>query len=339
MISQRILDEGNVAGYLVELGILESGDSVTVEPAGDGNINWVRRVRSSKRRSWIVKQARGALERFPDYRADTARLIYEARYLEVARPYDVDGVLPDVHHFDERHRVLVLQDIGEVPRMGEQLLVGADLGGHLDQLARFLARVHGATVTTDLAPSFRNDQMRRLHGDHIFALPFRSNDFDLARPVAERAAAMWSDGELVGRADRAYRQYLEPRGALVHADVQSSNVLITDTAPILLDAEIAHIGDPAFDVGTLVAHLYLPAVVRDEVDRARILARGVFESYRGEGEVAEGFERDVETYAAIEMIRRTIGAARMAEMEASEAALSCLDLAEAVLGGGEGLFD
>ncbi len=333
MSAQHHLDDNNVPGYLVAIGILRAGDAPVVAPAGDGNINWVRRVRVSDGRSWIVKQARRNLEKFPHYTADTARLVYESRYLDVARACDQGGVLPAVLHFDEANRILILQDIGEVPHMGELLIAGAGLDAELVVLAGFLARVHEATRGQCLEGRFRNDQMRRLHGDHIFVLPFRPNDFDLAPPMAARAAAMWKDAALVERADRAYLRYLEPHGVLVHADVQSSNVLITKTGPVLLDAEIAHVGDPAFDLGTLVAHVYLPALTRDEVSTAEATTSAIYAAYRAEGPVRPGFTADVEEYAAIEMIRRTIGAARLPAMEDPDAALLCLDLAGSVVRG------
>lgn len=330
---QRLLDEGNVSAYLIERGILREGEECAVGSAGDGNINWVRRVRGSAGRSCIVKQARDALEKFPQYRADTARLIFEARYMEVARPLDSSGVLPAILHFDEANRILVLQDLGTVPCMGEQLDGGADLDRALAELVAFLARVHRATSDADLDGRFQNDQMRRLHGDHIFALPFRENDFELAPEVAKRASAIWCDTTLVERADRAYRLYLEARGGLVHADVQSSNVLIASSGPVLLDAEIAHVGDPAFDLGTLVAHVYLPALTRREVTRAETTARLVRSAYAAERPVSDEFSQRVDTYAAIEMIRRTIGAARVECMNEAAAAMRCLDFAEPILRG------
>ena len=65
--------------------MLADARGVSVEPAGDGNINWVRRVRVPDGRSIVVKQARGALERFPEYSVDPVRMVFEARYFEIVR--------------------------------------------------------------------------------------------------------------------------------------------------------------------------------------------------------------------------------------------------------------
>jgi len=334
-MAARPLDETSVVEYLRRCGVVEPAVDLEVTGAGDGNINWVRRVRAADGRSWIVKQARDTLEKFPEYSADPRRLYFEARYLEVGRPFDRDGVLPRVFHFGENDHVLVLQDLGDVDRMGESLLRGDDLDDHLCTLALFLFRLHRATAgKTELVEEFANEQMRRLHGDHIFSLPFRENDFDLEPELKERATRIWADRELVDRAGRYYERYLTPNGSLVHADVQSSNVLLTGSGPVLLDAEIAHVGDPAFDVATLIAHVFLPAVARGELDRAGSTATRIWRTYAKWDGVKVA---DVESYAVIEMIRRTIGAARVPAMQDTAAALRCLDLAEAVLRGEERL--
>ena len=200
---QRILDDLSAADYLRGTGLVGSEEELVVEVAGDGNINWVRRIRATGGRSWIVKQARDALERFPQYQADSIRLVYEARYIETARPHDRGGILPEVLHFDEENRVLVLEDLGTAPRMDDRLRQRRDIDADLESLCRFLARVHAATSDEELAARFANHQMRRLHGDHIFLLPFRDNSFDLDDAVADRANAIRANSRLVHRIDRA----------------------------------------------------------------------------------------------------------------------------------------
>jgi 5-methylthioribose kinase len=165
--------------------------------------------------------------------------------------------------------------------------------------------------------------MRRLHGDHIFALPLRPNDFPLSPALAARAAALQGDPALVAIADAAYARYLEPRGALVHGDVQAGNVLLAPRGPKLLDAEIAHVGDPAFDLGTLLAHLALPALAAGRPARAAPVLEATAGAYRAAG--GEAPLADALRYAGLELLRRTIGAARVAAVERDEAALAVLE--------------
>jgi 5-methylthioribose kinase len=191
-------------------------------------------------------------------------------------------------------------------------------------VAGLIGSVHAVTRSPDLAELFRNDEMRRLHGEHIFQLPFRANDFPLPPAVRRRAEEMHADRQLVALADAAWRRYLEPRGALLHGDVQAGNVLLHATGAKLLDAEIAHVGDPAFDVGTLLAHLVLPAIARGEL--ATVPARELWSSYTAACDAPPPFE-EVARIAGFEVMRRTIGAARVAAVEQERDALEAIDLA------------
>jgi len=336
--AQRLLTDAGLADYLRSLGLAAANDRIEVEPAGDGNINWVRRATllGRERRSCVVKQARPALERFPQYQAPTERIVCEARYLEVARASDADGVLPRVLAFDEPNRVLVLEDLGAAERLDHALLRGADAGGAPARLASFLGRVHRATRDdASLVPRFANQAMQRLHGDHIFVLPFAENDFALPPRTAERAAALWRDAALGEAAARAYARYLTPEGALVHADVQAGNVLLPATGVKLLDAEIAHVGDPAFDVGTLLAHLLIAAAAAGRRAEARAAIGACWQAYAAaHGERGLASLTDALRYAGLELLRRTVGAARVAAVASDEAGLRVIDAGVALVGSG-----
>jgi len=380
MSEQLRLTDSNLPDYLRNLGLVGEGDLVAVEKAGDGNINWVRRARLRDGRSWIVKQARPALERFPQYQVSTERIVFEARYYAVARPLDPVGVCPAIHHFDEGERVLVLEDLGDAERLDALLARGGDGRAPARALARFLAAVHGATAgDASLLDRFDGDAMRHLHGDHIFALPFAPDaeaEFPLAPAVAERARPLRARAfrEL---AAAAYARYREPRGALVHGDVQAGNVLLPPQGAKLLDAEIAHVGDPAFDLGTLVAHLLLAAVAAGRAQAALPAVQEAWDTYRADrrragpaggrersaqgvaaaeerersaqgAAAAEGRERSaqdaaaagdagaaaevrfsaVARYAGLELLRRTVGAARVPAVEDETAAIRVIDAGE-----------
>ena len=327
MSTQRRLTEADLAEYLASVGIIPHGTAVRVEPAGAGNINWVRRVRSlGDGASWVVKQARPALERFPEYRAPTERAVFEARYFETAAPFDRDGVCIGVVFFDERERVLVLEDLGDAAPLSAALARGAasEVAAAACSLGAFLGAVHAGTRGQSLAGRFENDAMRRLHGDHIFHLPYRPNEFTLSPAVAARADALRQDTALIETIDAAYERYLRPEGALIHADVQPDNVLLTPRGPRLLDAEIAHVGDPAFDVGILVAHLLLPAVAHGDESSAPI--GETWSAYtRAHGDRGLPQFRDVARYAGIELLRRTIGAARVEAVARDAVALDVIE--------------
>jgi 5-methylthioribose kinase len=323
--TQLRLEDGSVADYLRGVGIAPQSEPLRVEAVGDGNINWVRRVRGAAG-SWVVKQARPSLERFPQYRVSTERIVFEARYYEEVARFDAWRVCPAVLHFDPKERVLVLEDLGDAERLDARLARGEAARDAAAALAAFLGAVHRGTRGADLAARFCNDEMRRLHGDHIFELPFRENDFPLSPALRQRADEIRADRTLVASFDAAYASYLAPGRVLVHGDVQPANVLLTAAGPKLLDAEIAHVGDPAFDVGQLLGHLLLPALARGEPERAAPSLAAAWRAY-AEAHGSEGLARPGEAarYAGIELLRRSLGAARVPAVASDAAGHAVVD--------------
>lgn len=329
---QLRLTPENLPDYLRNRGLAGRGEAVRVEEAGDGNINWVRRIRlGAGERTLIVKQARPALERFPEYEVTTERVVFEARYYETVRPFDRTGVCPRVLDFDEAERVLVLEDLGDAPRLDHVLDRDGDPARAAEAgvaLGAFLGAVHAGTGgRADLAARFANDDMRRLHGDHIFDLPFRANAFALSPVLRARAETIWRDEHVVALARDAYERYLVPAGVLVHADVQGGNVLLQAQGPRLLDAEIAHVGSGAFDIGILLAHLVVSAAARGDTGCSRPVIERTWRAYveHRAGARAPAFEEAIR-YAGIELLRRTLGAARVAAVASDAAGLAASDL-------------
>lgn len=322
--------EGDLGAILCAAGVWDD-PSPTIEIAGDGNINWVRRLRSHvSDRTVVVKHARPTLEKFPEYSTSTERIVFENRYYEIARPFDTAGVCPTILHFDADRRLLVLEDLADAERLDAALLRGADVDDALLTLASFLGRVHAQTWDlADLVARFRNQDIQGLHGAHIFELPYEGEGFPVPAGVEERAARIRADEALAALAKRARERYAEPRGALVHGDVQPGNVLLRDGRPVLLDAEIAHVGDPAFDVGTLLAHVWLARLVAPRSASASRQASAIWAAYvQALGAAGPILFASVGRYAGLEMMRRTIGAARVAAVATAEASLRAIEIAE-----------
>ena len=324
MSRQIRLDDSNLLEYLRNSGQLEPGEDAEIEPVGDGNINWVRRVRSPER-SRVVKQARPALEKFPEYEASTERLLHEARFYELARPFDRAGVCPQVLHLDAEQSVLVLEDLGACERLDAALERGADVTQAAAALADFLGRVHAGTRDITLAADFSNAEMRRLHGDHIFHLPYRPNDFPLSPAVEARALRIQHDTDLIATLDTAYARYLGEGECLIHGDVQPANILLAAGGPKLLDAEIAHFGGPAFDIGQLLGHLLLPAAARGRAQAMLPSLRAVWRAYVAAAGARNSDLAAAARYAGIELLRRTLGAARVPAVASDDASLAVVD--------------
>ncbi len=337
--SVHLTDE-NLPHFLAASGWLAGGEGVTVEPAGDGNINFVRRVTKPGGESVIVKQARPALERFPQYQVTTDRMLFEHRYGKLVRQLAPRAarMLPALYHFDTGSRVMVMEDLGDGARLDQVLADGGAPVEAMRRLGACLAAVHCGTApaATDLAEEFRNDDMQRLHGEHIFTLPYQENDFSVPDRVRKHGEGLLTP-RLRERIESLRACYYGNPVALVHGDVQSGNVVLQGDTPRLLDAEIAHLGDPAFDLGTALAHLHFHVPLRADAGDLVQAAEALVEGYRVGAQMAgeqppEAFWTRAERYAAVELLRRTLGAARHDAVQDDDAAVAVLDHAAEMLG-------
>jgi thiamine kinase-like enzyme len=74
------------------------------------------------------------------------------------------------------------------------------------------------------------------------------------------------------------------RQALVHGDYSPKNLLVDNATVAVVDWEVAHWGDPRFDVAFVLAHLILKAHRRDvKVDELLSAERSFVEGYLVEG--------------------------------------------------------
>jgi 5-methylthioribose kinase len=323
---QDRLSESNVFEYLrgrlPELAAARG--PARCEPAGDGNINWVVRVRAGGR-SVVVKQAGPTLARFPEYAASPERILHEARYYAAVAPFDTTRVCPAVLDVDPAAHALVLEDLAPAERLDAALRRGAAAAAGVCEIAAFLGRVHAGvreSATLDAFPDGESDGgVLALHLDHVFRLPFAPNDFPLSPAMRAAAETIRSDGPLRARIAEVETTCRARGAALVHGDVQPTNILLGAGGAKLLDAEIAHAGNPHFDLGLLVGHLVLADVARGRPGEAAERVAPVWRAYgeaRGDG---GGDFAGVAAVAGIEILRRTIGAARVPEVETDAVAV------------------
>jgi 5-methylthioribose kinase len=315
------LDDDNLIPWLQRCGVLEPGLAARVEPAGRGNLNFVRRVRTARGPSWVVKQARDSVDGFPDFRVPSERIVFERRYAQAVGELapGCAALLPEVRHFDPAARALVLEDVGDGASLETLLAAGRAPLPALRAFGALLAAVHAASAprAEELEERFGNLEMRRLNGAQMFAAPCGAEDLDLPQALAAARREICADSRLRARVEALARHYAGERAALVHGDAKAANVLVQGGRPRLIDAEFSHVGDPAFDLGVALGHLVL-CTSAPAAQAAREPAwRALLEGYRG-GETA-AIEARAAHYAGAVVLAHVIGPSRQAFAPAVDA--------------------
>jgi aminoglycoside phosphotransferase (APT) family kinase protein len=198
-------------------------------------------------RSLCVKRALPKLKVGVDWKAPVSRNAYEWAWLCFAAEHQPQAVPRPLAH-DPAAGLFVMSFLAPErhPVWKQQLLEGVVEPGVAMQVSTVLARLHAASAhRPDLAQTF--DTLPSFHAlrlePYLLATALRHPD------IAERLQAL------------ALRT-ASTRLALVHGDVSPKNILVGPHGPVLLDAECAWYGDPAFDLAFCLNHLLLKCLVQ-----------------------------------------------------------------------------
>lgn len=238
-----LLSPGTVGAYLVGRGLLPPGRPAQAVELGGGVSNIVLAVGP-----YVVKQALPRLRVADEWLAKQERALTEAEALRLAARL-TPGRVPPLADVDPS---LCAVTIGRAPE-GWRTWKAALLDGEADPavaeaLGSILACWHAATAGDgDVARRFADwEAFEQLRVDPYHRTVARRHP-DLAPAVCRLIA------------DMAAR-----RAALVHGDFSPKNVLLGDGGLWVLDFEVAHFGDPDFDLAFMLTHLALKAVHRPQ---------------------------------------------------------------------------
>ncbi|KDN79514.1 aminoglycoside phosphotransferase [Streptomyces olindensis] len=250
-----------LTAFLTAHRLAEPGEAARWTPLAGGVSSDLWRV-DLPGRSLCVKRALARLKVAADWQAPVSRNAYEWAWMRFASRYRPDSV-PELLAHDPEAGLFALAYLPpeRYPVWKAQLLYGEVHVATAAAVGELLGSLHAASAgDADLAARFATD-------DNFHAL--RIEPYLLATAAAHPALGP----VLKDLADRTAGTRL----ALVHGDVSPKNILVGPVAPVLLDAECAWYGDPAFDLAFCANHLLLKSLVvagrRAELLRsARVLA-------------------------------------------------------------------
>jgi aminoglycoside phosphotransferase (APT) family kinase protein len=259
----ELLSLSTVGGYLAGRGLIGAGDASRAAELGGGISNVVLAVESGATRL-VVKQALPRLRVAELWLAKRERAINEAEALSLADRITPGGV-PALLDLDRERCALTLEAApASWTSWKTRLLRGEVEPAVARRLGELLAAWHrGTFADAAVARDFADTEVfEQLRVDPYY------------RTVARRRP------ELAGAIDGYVRRMEASRRCLVHGDFSPKNVLVGERVWVL-DFEVAHYGDPAFDVAFMLHHLVLKRIhrpaARDALERC---ASEFWEAYR-----------------------------------------------------------
>jgi 5-methylthioribose kinase len=336
-----------------------------VREVGDGNLNLVFIV-EGEHGSVCVKQALPYVRAAgPSWPMSLDRAFFENAYFQAVTPF-VGRAIPKVHHYDADLYCTVMERLSPHIILRYGLIEGQPYPDLARDMGEYVARA--CFFTSDLARPFErkladaalfagNMALLRISVDLIFADPYRVSERNrhTSPQLDDIVADMRGDGPLKVAASRFGDRFLNHPQALLHGDLHSGSVMVTQTDTRVIDAEFAFYGPIGFDLGAFFGNLLLswysqPGHAADrgayqewilvqakffwETFRARFLAlwaeqaagdvfpRSVFPSPEdaavlraARSAYVDSVFADMLGFGACKMIRRIVGFAHVADFE------------------------
>ncbi|KAL3137231.1 hypothetical protein ABBQ32_006781 [Trebouxia sp. C0010 RCD-2024] len=271
-MQSQALDTETVKDYLAErqelafhVGPSDTKSDWQVQDVGDGNINFVYIVKGPKG-AVCLKQGLPFVRIAQDWPLTQDRVRCEADALREQHRLCPEHV-PVVYHFDARNALIVMQYLAPphviLRKSITQGGIYPKLAGHI---AHFLAQTLFkssllALTSTDyraLAERFRNGDMCRLTEQVIFTDPYYAAPVNSHNPhIDDLACSLRSDQEAKVAVSRLKAKFIERGQALLHGDMHTGSLMVTQDTTYAIDAEFAMYGPIAFDVGKFMANLLL----------------------------------------------------------------------------------
>ncbi|NLR97365.1 phosphotransferase [Rhizobium sp. P38BS-XIX] len=237
------LDRDEILASLRRMRLLQSATPQIV-PLTGGVSSLIVRVDDAGHR-FCAKSALPKLNVSADWRVPVRRNRAEVDWMRTAAEL-VPGAVPTILGQDVEGNMFAMAwlDPDRYPVWKHKLLAGEISIETARQIGAAIGHIHSVTSEKpELAAQFDNGE-----------------DFEALRldPYLRETAKRHDDlgKQLSAIAHRTARTRL----ALIHGDVSPKNILVGPDGPVLLDAECATWGDPAFDLSFCLNHLLLKSV-------------------------------------------------------------------------------
>jgi 5-methylthioribose kinase len=271
-LSYRTLDAPSLVALLAGLNDLRTllgsqPDDWRVSEVGDGNLNLVFIVDGPKG-SVCVKQALPYVRvAGPSWPIPLDRAFFEHSYYVAVAPF-VGNLIPKIYHYDPNLYCIVMERLSPHIILRHGLIAGRRYRNLAHEMGEYVARA--SFFTSDLASAFErkmdgiarfagNKALMRISVDLIFREPYIADERNRhTSPQLDVVVAdMRRDGPLKAAVARFGQKFLTDTQSLIHGDLHSGSVMVSENDTRVIDPEFAFYGPIGFDLGAFFGNLLL----------------------------------------------------------------------------------
>jgi 5-methylthioribose kinase len=254
-------------------------DDWEIREVGDGNLNLVFIVTSGVA-GVVVKQALPYLRLVGDswpLPLDRAHFEHEALKTQAAC---VPMHVPEIYHFDSEQAATAMAYLSPHIILRKGLIRRVRYPQLADHMSTFLAETLFRTSDLSMPAAAKkatqalfcqNSALCKISEDLIFTDPYRIAPLNrwTSPELDEPAAAFRADTPLKVAVQELKWAFLTRGEALLHGDLHTGSVMVTETDTRIIDPEFAFVGPIGFDIGAFLANLMLSYLAERPPRRTR----------------------------------------------------------------------
>lgn len=263
----QLLNEETVLAYIKEkLPELATASNVSVKEIGDGNLNYVYRIKDEETdQSIILKQAGDTARISDEFKLSPDRNRIETEALTLQGSF-VPDLVPTIYFFDEVMNCCAMEDLGDFQIMRQALVEHKTFPQFADQITTFMAETLVRTSDVIVPHKVKKEQLKRfvnpelceISEDLVFTEPYYNNfDRNEVTPGNEAFVKehLYQNTELHTHVAKLKYTFLTKSESLIHGDLHTGSIFIKENETKVIDPEFAFYGPMGYDIGNVVANL------------------------------------------------------------------------------------
>lgn len=234
-----------VIAYIKQEGLIKKHEEAQVEYLSGGVSCRVWKIILNNDR-WVIKQALEKLDVEADWFSDVERIHREHKAMKQLEMVIPDANIPKILHVDYINHIYMMTCAEEGVQTWKDLMMSGTFNSiSAKSAADVLSKIH-------LLSTKMGEQVKTEFSDQKFFIELRIDPFH--RYLIKKYP------ELSSEINALITELTEQKTCLVHGDFSPKNMLVERNGSIvLIDYEVAHWGNPIFDLAFCLGHLMLKA--------------------------------------------------------------------------------